>query len=265
MKKDQVKAIAETGIKRLSKALQNGKSEELMQYLSVMSRFHNYSFKNIMLLAKQKPDATQIAGYRAWKKLNRCVMKGEKGIGIIAPLVLKNEKHIKTGEGEVPSEDIGFSVVHVFDVSQTEGKDLPVIAQSHGDLGQYLAKIEELVRSREGGLIYVAPTSGADGDSRHGEIQIRPDIPTREKFSVLVHELAHEILHCGNRKNETTKTVRETEAEAVAYVICQAIGLKTMARSSDYRQIYCGNEATLTESMNNVQKAASQILDGLLE
>ncbi|MEM9412646.1 MAG: ArdC family protein [Planctomycetota bacterium] len=264
MKKDQVKEIVQTGIKQLSEALQNGKSDDLMRYLSVMSRFHSYSFNNILLIAKQKPDATRITGFRAWKQLNRCVMKGEKGIRIFAPFILKNQENAKAGEQD-SSEVFGFKVVHVFDISQTEGKDLPVIAQSHGDPRHYQAKLEDLVRSNGIELIYDDLDGTTDGVFRHGEIQIQHDLSISEKFSELVRELAHEILHHGDRKNETSKTVKETEAEAVAYVVCQAIGVKTMARSSDYIQIYCGNEETLAESMSHIQKAASMILDCILE
>ncbi len=264
MKKDQVKEIVQSGIKQLSEALQNGKSDDLMRYLSVMSRFHNYSFNNILLIAKQKPDATRVAGFRAWRELNRCVMKGEKGIGIIAPLIRKNQENIKA-EDQDSSEVFGFKVVHVFDISQTEGEDLPDIAQSHGDPRHYQAKLEDLVRSRGIELIYDGFDGNTDGVSRNGEIQIQPDLSVSEKFSVLVHELAHEILHHGDRKNETTKTVQETEAEAVAYVVCQAVGVETKVRSSDYIQIYLGNEETIAESMSHIQRAASQILDALLE
>ena len=262
MKKTEVKDLVTNGINQLSEALQEGKSTTLVQYLNVMSRFHNYSFNNILLITLQNPNATRVAGFQAWRSLKRNVMKGEKGIAIIAPMIGKN----KDEDADKGTRSVfGFKVVHVFDISQTEGEDLPEFAQSHGDPGEYHERLESLVRDRGIDLIYVAPDGGADGVSKHGEIHVRPDLPSCEKFSVLAHELAHEILHHGNRRNETTKTIRETEAEAVAYVVCQAIGVETTTRSSDYIQLYCGNDDTLTESLDYIQKTASMILDGIMQ
>ena len=262
MKKTEVKELVTNGINQLSEALQAGKSATLVEYLNVMARFHKYSFNNILLNTLQNPDATRVAGFQTWKSMNRIVRKGEKGIGIIAPMIGK-KKDEAMGEGN--KTVFGFKVVHVFDVSQTDGEDMPEFAQSHGDPGEYHEKLESLVRDRGIDLIYIAPDGGADGVSKHGEIHVRPDLPSCEKFSVLAHELAHEILHHGNRRNETTKSIRETEAEAVAYVVCQAIGVETTTRSSDYIQLYCGNDDTLTESLDFIQKTASMILDGIMQ
>lgn len=263
MKKTEVSELVTNGINQLSEALQAGKSATLVEYLNVMARFHSYSFNNILLITLQKPDATRVAGFQSWKSMKRMVRKGEKGIGIIAPMIGKKKDEAETGEGTKTL--FGFKVVHVFDISQTDGEELPQFAQSNGEPGQYHEKLESLVRDRGIDLIYVAPGGGADGVSKHGEIHIRPDLPSCEKFSVLAHEFAHEILHHGNRRNETTKTIRETEAEAVAYVVCQAIGIETTTRSSDYIQLYCGNDDTLVESLDYIQKTASMILDGIMQ
>src|ERR1700691_3149003 len=115
------KAIIEQGIKALSEQLQAGNSEALTAYLSTMSRFHNYSFGNVMAIAMQKPDAVRVAGFHTWKDLGRNVKKGEKAIRILAPLVGKDKD---AAEGESKSRVYGFRSVCVFDIAQTEGKEL---------------------------------------------------------------------------------------------------------------------------------------------
>ena len=158
----------------------------------------------------------------------------------------------------------GFKVIHVFDVSQTDGKQLPEFAKINGDPGEKLRSLEHLVRGSGVELVYDFIGNGASGASQNGKITIRPDLSSAETFAVLVHELAHEMLHQRNdRKEETTKTVRETEAEAVAHVVCQAFGLDGTTRCSDYIQLYCGDAKMLGESLDHIQKTAIHIIDHL--
>jgi hypothetical protein len=105
--------------------------------------------------------------------------------------------------------------------------------------------------------------TGTDGVSRNGEISIAEGLPSAERFAVLSHELAHEWMHHDATQQPTTKTVRETEAEAVAYVVCRAFGFDCSTRSSDYIQLYQGNEATLSESLERIQKTATRIIHSL--
>src|ERR1700688_349355 len=134
MKLEEINNRTKDAVNHLVEALESGQSEVLTQYLSAMGRFHNYSFGNIMLIARQKPDATNVAGLRTWNSLGRFVKRGEKGILILAPMIgRKKAKDVATDE---PSADAttegqrtlyGFRAVYVFDVSQTEGKDLPAL------------------------------------------------------------------------------------------------------------------------------------------
>jgi hypothetical protein len=155
-------------------------------------------------------------------------------------------------------------VVHVFDVSQTEGEPLPDLAAMAGDPGNKLDVLESLVRRHGVQLEYDDLPNGAEGVSEAGKIIVRPDLSAAETFAVLVHEFAHELLHQRTgRKREVSRTTRETEAEAVAHVVCRAIGIDSTARTSDYIQLYRGDTEALGESLDQIQKASAIILDGI--
>ena len=133
-----------------------------------------------------------------------------------------------------------------------------------GEPGFYVVRIRELIRQTGINLVEEYLPRGADGVSRIGEIAVRPGLASAEEFSVLVHEAAHEIMHSRERRKETTKLVRETEAEAVAFVVSRAIGLETSTASSDYIQLYDGSRETLQDSLREIRSCAVFILDGLL-
>lgn len=268
MKRQEIMKLVEKGVAELNEALRRGQSDTLVDYLTLLSRFHHYSFNNAILIAVQRPDATHVAGFHRWKQLGRFVNKGEKGIAILAPMVCRK----KNTEADAPADDeaqflAGFKVVHVFDLSQTSGEELAEFAKINGDPGEKLHSQEQLVRESGVELEYDFIGNGASGSSHEGKITIRPDLPPAETFAVLVHELAHDMLHQhGDRKQETTRTVRETEAEAVAHVVCQAFGLDGTTRCSDYIQLYRGDAKTLGESLDHIQKTAAHIihqLDGI--
>jgi antirestriction protein ArdC len=240
MKKDEAKQLAEQGLADLQQALSQGKSEALKRYLTVMGRFPRYSWNNCLLIAIQKPDATFVAGFRRWLELGRHVRKGETGITIFAPLAYRKRDEASAEDAE--AEVRGFKAVHVFDVSQTEGEALPDLPGIHGEPGELLARLEQLVRS-----------SG-----------IACGLPSAERFAVLAHELAHEWLHDSEQRQGLPKTVRETEAEAVAFVVCNAFGLDCSTRSSDYIQLYQGDEKTLSNSLERIQRTATKII-GILQ
>lgn len=266
MKREEAMKLAENATDQLLAALERGHSDALTAYLATLGRFHNYSFGNVMLIAMQKPDATQVAGFTTWKKMNRFVRKGEKGIGIIAPMVGRKNEDQKSHSG-TDTEDgkqlWGFKVVHVFDVSQTEGEDLPEIAAVQGTPGEHLAKMRALIQKHGITLEYEEIPNGADGMSSGGLITIRPDLAEAEEFAVLAHELAHELMHKGERRKKLSKTVCETEAEAVAFVVSQAIGLDCSSAASDYIQLYRGDKETLTESLDHIQKTSASIIESL--
>ena len=265
MKREEVSELVERGIRELNEALVAGKSDRLQKYLDVMARFPRYSFNNCILVAIQFPEAQIVQGFRAWKKLGRTVKKGEKGIGIIAPMIGR-KKNDDAGKRDESNEKaiFGFKVVHVFDVSQTEGDELPEFAEVTGDPGDNIEAVEALIRSHGIELIYEAIPGGADGVSKKGTIVVAPDLEPAARVGVLVHELSHELLHQpSDRRNETTTTIRETEAEAVAHVVCQALGLDTLEHSADYIQLYNGDVEVLAKSMDHIQKTAAKILEGI--
>lgn len=268
MKREEALKVSETALKELAQALRNGKSEALVRYLDTMSQFHQYSFSNCMLIYSQRPDATFIAGYAKWKKLGRQVKKGEKGIGIIAPMVGKRKDDRLDSQGaDQPKTVFGFRVVHVFDLSQTEGDDLPSLDMSvDGDPGEKLERLEQFVRSQQIELAYIEDgLGGAVGVSKGGRIEVLKSLAEGERFSVLVHEVAHELLHRGDRRSDTTKTVRELEAEAVAYAVCRSLGFDTSQRSADYIQLYSGDEKLLLESLEHIRNVASTIITELAQ
>ena len=272
MKKDEAKQLADQAITALQEELKAGRSDSLLRYLDSMSRFHSYSWTNSLLIMMQNPEATLVAGFQRWLKQGRHVRKGEKGIGIMAPLVYRNRADAD-GPQQGPSEIDGkgersirgFKIVHVFDVTQTEGDELPDLGKIGGEPGQLLGSLEELIRANGIVLKYEVLPGGAQGVSRKGEIGIAVDLDSAERFAVLAHELAHEWMHDVEQRQSLPKTVRETEAEAVAYVVCRSFGLDCSTRSSDYIQMYRGDEATLIASLERIQRTAARMIHSLSE
>jgi len=148
----------------------------------------------------------------------------------------------------------------VFDISQTEGEPLPEPPSVSGEPGENLARLKEGVAAHSISLQYEELPAGTYGMSRGGEIAIATGLTPAQEFSVLVHEFAHELLHRGEDRAELSKTQRETEAEAVAYVVLTACGLEPGSAASDYIQLYRGTAEGLTESLGRIQRAVAQIL-----
>ncbi len=252
------KEVIAENIKLLIEQLEAGHSEGLTAYLTAMGRFHNYSFGNILEIARQKPDATRVAGLYAWNQLGRKVMKGQKGIRILAPMIGSRRK--KDTEAERSKDPaavntpvlVGFRAVYVFDVSQTEGAELPQFTErTTGEVGEYRERLIDFTTAQGIELEFKDSIAPALGMSYGGTIAILPGQAPAEEFSTLVHELAHELLHKAERSTATTKTVRETEAEAIAFVVSQTIGLDAGRASADYIHLYHGNAALLTESLED--------------
>lgn len=260
MKAEQARKMADQALEDLAAALKAGKSKALTRYLDMLSRFHRYSFGNVMLILAQKPDATHVAGFNTWKTMGRWVKPGEKGIGIIAPMVLKNRDQDAKGEDGKPV--LRFRAVHVFDAAQTDGQPLPEVRTVTGDPGLFTPRIKELIKSRGIELIY-EELHGPHGTSSGGKIRITPGLSSAEEFAVLVHELAHEMLHHGEGAQRGTKTSRETEAEAVAFVVSRGVGLANTEAAVDYIQLYQGDTDTLAQSLDRIQKTAAVILEAI--
>jgi hypothetical protein len=255
----------------LLQQLEAGKSETLTAYLAAMARFHSYSFGNILQIARQRPTATRVAGFHAWKELGRFVKRGEKGIQILAPMV-GHQRRKDTTEQETNTNRetkpapvlIGFRAVYVFDVAQTEGADLPDFEHDiTGEVGEHRDQLIAFLDSQNITVEYSENIAPALGVSYGGKIVLLPGQSKAEEFVTLVHEAGHELLHKSDRRTMTTTTVRETEAEAVAFIVGQAIGLEMGRAASDYIQMYAGNAALLAESLEVVQRTSAVILDAI--
>ena len=268
MKLEEVNQRTKEAVDFLVASLESGHSEVLTAYLGAMTKFHTYSFGNIMLIARQKPDAINVAGLRTWNSLGRFVKKGEKGIFILAPMIGKKrqEEEATTEEDKKSNGETrlyGFRAVYVFDISQTEGKDLPALTEVNGDVRGYRERLFKFVESQSVELSFSERIAPAKGLSHGGKITLLSGMQPAEEFSTLVHEIAHEMLHRGERRAVTTKQVRETEAEAVAFVVCQSVGLQSGTASQDYIQLWHGDANLLRESLEAVQQTAAVILGGI--
>ncbi|MHC4677763.1 MAG: ArdC family protein [Planctomycetota bacterium] len=243
MKSNHARKVSEQAFNELVEAVEAGKSQKLVEYLKAMGRFHKYSLGNAILIGFQKPNATHVAGFRTWQKLGRYVKKGEHGIAIMAPIVWRRK--VTPADDQDDKEDreedtsLTFKTVYVFDVSQTEGKPLPELTRAEGNPGSYTERLERFISGR--------------------------GIKLERSNLSLVHETAHEMLHVDPTNRPKDKTVREAEAEAVAFVVCHGIGLDTNTTSSDYIQLYNGDKGTLVKSLERIQRTASEILGAVMD
>jgi antirestriction protein ArdC len=261
---EKVRKMAEEALDRLSAELEAGRSQALQDYLAAMGRFHRYSWGNVLLIHSQRPTAAHVAGIHAWNDFGRTVKKGEKGIMIFAPVVVKREAPPAGPEPKEPFRLAGFRTAYVFDVSQTDGKPLPEFAQTTGDPKDHTEKLKALVAGRGISVEYDPSIAPALGMSNGGRIRLQPGLAPAEEFSVLAHELTHELLHHGKDKPQLPKVVQETQAEAVAFVVSRGIGLETNTAASDYISLYNGDKKTLAESLATIQDTSATILDHLL-
>ena len=261
------KEIIAANVKELIAQLETGHSNALTAYLDAMSRFHNYSFGNVLEIARQRPDATRVAGLYAWNQLGRKVKKGEKGIRILAPIIGIRRKTDTEAEKDPAYQNkavlVGFRNAYVFDVEQTDGAELPAMREISGDVGANRDRLISFIEEQGIELVFAESIAPALGVSYGGRIAILPGQSKAEEFSTLVHELGHELLHKAERRTTTPKVVKETEAEAIAFVVGKAVGLQTGSASADYIQLYHGNASLLIESLEVIQQASAVILAAL--
>ena len=204
----------------------------------------------------------------AWNQLGRRVKKGQKGIRILAPLIGTKRKKDSEVDKDITKQNqpvlVGFRAVYVFDVSQTEGAELPDLKERvKGDVGEYRERLIDFILAQGIELEFKESIAPALGMSYGGKIAILPGQSAAEEFSTLVHEASHELLHKCSRRTATTKTVRETEAEAIAFVVSQTIGLDTGNAAADYIHLYHGNAALLAESLEVIQRTSALILSAI--
>jgi hypothetical protein len=233
-KRQTTQEMIAANIKGLIAQLEAGHSDALTAYLNAMSRFHNYSFGNILEIARQRPAASRVAGMYAWNQLGRRVKKGEKGIRILAPIMGVRRKSEDEAEKDITKQNrlvlVGFRNAYVFDVEQTEGVELPAMREVYGSVGENRDRLLAFIERQGIQLVFTEDIAPALGVSYGGRIAILPGQSKAEEFSTLVHELAHEMLHKAERRTTTTKVVRETEAEAIAFVVGKALAWRREAR-----------------------------------
>ena len=270
-------------------------SERYKEYLRVMSKFHNYSFNNTLLIAMQKPDASLVAGFSAWKNnFGRNVMKGQKGIKIIAPSPFKIRQEVekidphtqkpiigKDGKPVTEEKEIkipAYKVVSVFDVSQTEGKELPDIAVDEltGDVDRYKDFFAALEKTSPVPIAFENIEGGSHGyyhleDKR---IAINEGMSELQTLKTAIHEIAHAKLHDidlnapeDEQKPRVDRRTREVEAESVAYTVCQHYGLDTSDYSFGYVAGWSsGRELSeLKSSLETIRSAAAEIINSIDE
>jgi hypothetical protein len=267
-KDNPTQLIIRQAVDFLIRQVEAGKSETLAAYLTAMARFHNYSFGNIVAIARQRPTATRVAGFGTWKEMGRFVKRGEKGIQILAPMIGQRRKNVEAAQNTDTDTStkrqpvlIGFRAVYVFDAEQTEGMDLPEFDHHiSGEVGGQRDRLIDFLAQQNIALEFNERIAPALGVSYGGKIALLPGQTKAEEFVTLVHETAHELLHKAERRTFTTATVRETEAEAVAFIVGQAIGLEMGNASSDYIQMYNGNANLLAESLEVIQRTSAVIL-----
>ena len=189
------KEIIAANVKSLIEQLEAGHSDALTAYLDAMSRFHNYSFGNILEIARQRPTATRVAGLYAWNQLGRKVKKGEKGIRILAPIIGIKRKKDEEAEKDITKQNtrvlVGFRNAYIFDVKQTEGAELPALREMSGSVGDNRERLVSFIEEQGIELAFTEKIAPALGISYGGRIAILPGQSEAEEFSTLVHELAH--------------------------------------------------------------------------
>ncbi|MDO4460532.1 MAG: ArdC family protein [Clostridia bacterium] len=276
------KEIVKTLEEGLDNLFQSGKYEE---WLTTMSKFHHYSLNNTLLIASQKPEATYVAGYDAWKaNFGRQVRKNEKGIKIIAPVkrkkeIFKDKIDPKTGEQEFDKngEPVkerqelivpAFKITTVFDISQTEGPELPSLGvyELTGDVEQYELFRQALEKSCTVSIKYRNIIDGSKGSYNlvDKSITIQEDMPEIQTIKTLVHEMAHQRLHdrdTGEAANKPRDT-KELEAESVAYTVCKHFNIDTSQYSFGYIAGWSQDKEMndLKESLNLIVKTSDAII-----
>lgn len=241
-------------------------SESYRSYLSAMSRFHHYSYRNSLLIWLQRPDASYVAGYRTWiKGFNRYVKKGEKGIRIFAPVTIKR----KDNEEE---EIIAYKTTTVFDISQTEGSDLPkgFTKQLLGDLENEEDYIYAFIEMSPVPIFFDDLKPGTNGyySPNEKKIVINNNISSLQTIKTIVHELTHAMLHDPeNIEYQKDRRTAEVEAESVAFTVLQHYGIDTSEYSFGYITDWSSSKdlKEFKSSLETIEHTSNLIIDKLDE
>ena len=283
---DPVAALTEKLEQGVREVFASGRYTE---YLNTMSKFHLYSYGNILLILMQNPAATHVAGFQAWKKnFGRNVKTGERGIRILAPCpyrrFVEQEKRDQNGKPILGADGaplkertlvqfLKYRAVTVFDISQTEGRELPSIGVSelHGDISHYKELADAITSVSPVPILYAAPPGAAKGCFNHltEEIIIRPGMSQTQTIKTMLHEISHASLH--RRKNSEPpskdRRTREVEAESVAYVVCQHFGIDTSEYSFGYVAGWSSGKELdeLKASLDTIRTCAADLIDAIEE
>ena len=276
----------EQGIKELFE------SEKYKTYLNTMSKFHNYSFNNTMLIAMQKPDATLVAGFKAWQKnFDRHVKKGEKGIRILAPAPYKikeerdkidpvTQELLLDKDGNPQKEEVeitipAFRAVSVFDVAQTDGKPIPELAAK--ELLSDVEGYQDMIRAVEAispvpiELEEIAGDSKGYYDREAKRIAVQENMSEGQTLKTMIHEVAHSKLHSKeveqDEQMKKDRNTKEVEAESIAYTVCQHFGVDTSDYSFGYIAGWSSGRDTkeLRASIDTIRRTASELITGIEE
>jgi antirestriction protein ArdC len=241
-------------------------TDEWRAMLEVAARFHTYSTNNQLLIYLQCPHATRVCGYRAWQRLGRQVRKGERGIQILAPCRRVRAIESENSDEPEPVQVLtGFRVVHVFDLSQTDGEELPDVVPRRlsGDVPQDLVDALERRIAAEAFMLrresITRPSCNGYADFGQREIVLQEGLSGVQSTKTMIHELAHVLLH--QESKMSARAVAEVEAESVAFVVCRALGLDT----SDYSFAYVarwggGDTEVIAATAQSVISTAKDIL-----
>lgn len=271
--------MAEDKMKEIMDKLEKGiidvlESDKYKNYLKFLSNFHSYSANNSMLIFLQKPDASLVAGYKSWQKLGRQVQKGEKGIDILAPMPFKYEKNVdkinKTTK-EITKEvklieGLRFGKVSVFDVSQTQGKDLPLVRsiELNGSSTNSQNVINAIKNTSEIPITFESIENGAKGyySPLEDRIVIKEGMSLDQTAKTLIHEYTHSKLHSKN-SGSLDRNTQEVQAESVAFVVSDKFGIDTSDYSFNYLASWSsGKELTeLKNSLEIIQKTSHEIIE----
>lgn len=245
--------------------------EEWQHFLDTARRFRAYSLNNLLLIYAQRPDATQVAGYRTWQSLGRQVRRGEQGIAILAPCTYR-----RSDDDEQPDEPPrvlrGFKVVHVFDIAQTDGDALPAppVHLLDGDDPDHVTnRLAAIIRSSGYAFELGAMPAGhedANGVTDHTNraVTVRDDLAPAQQAKTTAHELAHVLLHDPATGSRPDRNVCEIEAESVAYLVCGSHGLASDDYSFGYVATWAaGDPDAVRATAQRVTACAARILDAL--
>ena len=236
-------------------------SDKYKSYLKQASIFHNYSFRNMMLIFLQKDNATQVAGFTTWNKLNRKINKGEKGIAIFAPCKLQKKIIDEDGNEEVDIK-IRFKAVSVFDISQTNGEPLKSICDSlSGDVKDYKVIFDSVKNISPCKINFENISGGARGyySPTDNKIGIKYGMSDEQTLKTLFHEIAHATLQHDVGGN---KSIKEIQAESVAFMMCDHFGVDSSSYSFEYIANWSNTEdvAVLQETLTTIHKTATELI-----